>query len=197
MTTFQDFALNCTSLTALDVSGWNTASVTNFQSFVQSCSSLSALDVSGWNTANVTSFQEFIRGCSSLTTLDVSGWNTASVTNFRYFAYNCFSLTTLDVSGWNTANVTNFQYFALNCTSLSALTHGTAFAASPCTNYSVAFQNCALPAANVNSILVDIDNAATSSGTLHINGGTNGAPSGAGATAVTNLTGRSWTVTTN
>ena len=45
------------------------------------CSNLTNLDVSNFNTSNVTSMSEMFSGCSNLTNLDVSNFNTSNVTN--------------------------------------------------------------------------------------------------------------------
>lgn len=55
----------------------------------------------------------------------------------------------------------------------------------------------ALTQAVVNAILVQLDTNGLHNGLLHLEGGTNGAPSGAGATAKTALIGKGWTVFTN
>jgi len=73
--------------------------VTNFSFFAYYCTSLTTLDVSGWDTSSVTFFDNFVRDCSSLTTLDVSNWDTSSVTDFRNFVRDCSSLTTVTVNG--------------------------------------------------------------------------------------------------
>lgn len=145
--------------------------------------------------AGVTSMASYFRGANWLTsipTMDVS-----AVTNFSYFMFSCTSLTTLDVSGWDTGLVTNFQEFARNCTNLTTLAVGTAFDTSPCTNYTNAFTNCALNQASVDAILVSINAAGTSNGTLNINGGTSATPSATGQTATDALRARGWTVTLN
>ncbi|MCI6619635.1 MAG: BspA family leucine-rich repeat surface protein [Prevotella sp.] len=111
----------CSSLTSLDVSNWNTQSVTNMNNTFYGCSSLTSLDVSGWNTQSVTNMNGMFYGCSSLTSLDVSGWNTQSVTNMGNMFYGCSSLTSLDVSNWNTQNVTNMGNMFYQCTSLTSL----------------------------------------------------------------------------
>ena len=100
---------DCSSLTTLDVSDWDTSKVTNMQSMFSSCSSLTTLDVSDWDTSKVTNMQSMFSSCSKLTTLDVSDWDTSSVTNMNYMFDGCSSLTTLDVSKWDTSKVTNMQ----------------------------------------------------------------------------------------
>jgi hypothetical protein len=68
---------------------------------------------------------------------------------------------------------------------------------TPCTNFFNAFYNCALSQTSVDNILVSINTAGTSGGTLTLNGGTSSAPSATGLAAKSALEGRGWTVTTN
>ena len=111
----------CSSLTALDVSGFDTANVTNMYDMFDDCSSLTALDVSGFDTANVTDMGWMFSVCSSLTALDLSGFDTANVTAMSYMFSSCSSLTTLDVSGFDTANVTNMFGMFDGCGKLTQL----------------------------------------------------------------------------
>ncbi len=117
---------NCSSLTSLDVSGWDVSQVTTFFYAFYGCSSLTSLDVSGWDTSKVTSFVYAFYGCSGLTSLDVSGWDTSKVTTFSAAFRGCSSLASLDVSGWDTSKVTTFAYAFYNCSSLSAATYNAA-----------------------------------------------------------------------
>ena len=73
---------------------------------------------------------------------------------------------------------------------------------SKATNYTAAFQNCALTQQSVDNILISIktsvDNMPSlTNGTLDIDGGTSAAPSAAGLAAKTALESAGWTVTTN
>jgi len=65
------------------------------------------------------------------------------------------------------------------------------------TNFTNAFLNCALNQTSVDNILVSINAAGTSNGTLNMTGGTSATPSATGITARTALIARGWTVTTN
>jgi surface protein len=56
------------------------------------CSSLTSLDVSGFDTSNVTDMYGMFYKCSNLTSLNVSGWDTSKVTGMGYMYYNCSSL---------------------------------------------------------------------------------------------------------
>lgn len=71
------------------------------------------------------------------------------------------------------------------------------FGRSPCTVYTNAFTGCSLTQDAINDILISIDDAGTSNGTLDIDGGTNQAPSDDGYDSLVTLEGRGWTINTN
>ena len=59
--------LECTSLTSLDLSGFNTSKVTNMNQLFYPCSSLKTIYVgSGWSTEAVTEGNYIFNGCTSL-----------------------------------------------------------------------------------------------------------------------------------
>ena len=132
---------NCSKLTSLDVSNFNTAKVTSMGSMFCNCSSLTNLDVSNFNTANVTNMYGMFYNCSSLTNLDVSSFNTANVTNMYGMFYNCSKLTSLDVSNFNTAKVTSMGSMFCNCSSLTNLDVSN-FNTANVTNMYGMFSNC-------------------------------------------------------
>lgn len=53
----------CSALTNLDVSNWNTASVTNMYGVFDDCKALTSLDLSTWNTAAVTDMNQMFSSC--------------------------------------------------------------------------------------------------------------------------------------
>ena len=111
----------CSSLTVLDVSRFNTSNVTDMRAMFYNCSSLTNLDVANFNTSKVTNMSYMFRSCSGLTGLDLTNFNTANVTEMSGMFYNCSGLTTLDVSGLNTANVTSMGGMFEDCSSLISL----------------------------------------------------------------------------
>lgn len=74
------------------------------------CSSLTSLNVSGWNTSNVTNMRAMFIGCNSLASLDISSWNTSKVTSMWGMFSNACSLKTLDLNGWDVSKVTDMSY---------------------------------------------------------------------------------------
>ena len=111
----------CPSLTSLDVTHFNTQNVTNMFCVFSHCSSLTSLDVTHFNTQNVTNMGSMFDECSGLTSLDVTGFNTQNVTNMGSMFDGCSGLTSLDVTGFNTQNVTDMYAMFSDCSGLTSL----------------------------------------------------------------------------
>ena len=109
-------------------------------SMFSNCSSLTSLDLSSFNTANVTNMGGMFSYCSSLTSLDLSSFNTSKMTDMGYMFENCQSLTSLDLNNFNTSNVTNMSFMFSGCsklqTQINIMNAGT-------TSYSDMFSNAA------------------------------------------------------
>ena len=73
---------NCSNLTSLDVSNFDTENVTNMSYMFDNCSNLTSLDLSNFNTLNVTDMKSMFSGCSNIESIYVSdAWNTEKVTS--------------------------------------------------------------------------------------------------------------------
>ena len=84
------------------------------------CKSLTKLDVSNWNTSSVTNTSYMFNGCAQLTQLDVSNFDTSSVENMSNMFSNCSKLTQLDVSNFDTGKVTTMSNFIVNASVLQS-----------------------------------------------------------------------------
>lgn len=184
----------CSNLSSIN--GVISSTVSSLNTCFFNCPSLPQIDLSSWPVGSVTDFTRVARACSSVTIFNASGCDVSSVTSFPGCIQACTSLSTLLISGWNPTSATNFQDFARQCTLLSSFPAGI-FDSCPCTNFTDAFFNCALDQTSVDNILVSINAAGTSNGTLDIDGHTSSAPGAAGTAAISDLTGRGWVVTTN
>lgn len=123
---------NMSSLTHLDLSNWNLASLTTLNSFLRYTSSLESvnltgfktdhitnmsqmfmgsgvktLDLSSFNTSNVTDMSLMFRGTPRLTAINLSSFNTSSVTNMKEMFSGASKITDLDLSSFNTSNITD------------------------------------------------------------------------------------------
>ena len=141
VTTMNAMFWECTSLPAVDVSGFDTRNVTDMSWLFSECYELTGLDVSGWNTSNVTTMPGLFGNCSSLTSLDVSHFNTSNVTNMCQLFNGCSGLTSLDVSNFDTSNVTDMSYMFTWCKGLQQLDLS-GFNTSKVTNMSCMFNEC-------------------------------------------------------
>ena len=104
---------SCNSLTSLNVSSFNTSSVTSMSSMFYHMFDLTSLDVSNFDTSSVTFMSSMFVSCRSLTSLDVSNFDTSSVTSMSSMFRFCFSLT--DIVGVENFNIEAFDhYYDLN-----------------------------------------------------------------------------------
>ena len=83
------------------------------------CSKLTTLDVSNFDTSNVTIMWKMFSACSSLTALDVSNFDTSNVTTMNYMFENCSKLT-VDCSHFDISKVTSHDCFKNNAPGVTA-----------------------------------------------------------------------------
>ena len=121
ITSMIEMFANCTNLTTLDVSNWDTSKVTNMIYMFANCINLQTLDLSNFDTSKVTNMDAMFYNCPNLKTLDVSNFSTSKVTSMKNMFYNCFDLQIIDVSKWNTSNVNDMSNLFENCTNLQTL----------------------------------------------------------------------------
>ena len=112
----------CTNLKNIEgINNLNTTEVKDMGAMFRNCSSLTDLDVSGFDTRKVTTMGTMFSGCSKLSTLDVSGFDTKNVTDMYCMFNKCSGLTTLNVSGFDTKNVTNMREMFSGCSKLATI----------------------------------------------------------------------------
>ena len=106
----QNMFLECSNITEIDLSNFNTSQVTNMNSMFFGCSSLTSLILSNFNTSQVTNMNSMFFRCSLLTSLNLSNFNTSQVINMDYMFYGCSSLEYI--------NLINFKETGLNFSSM-------------------------------------------------------------------------------
>ena len=89
---------DCSTLSSLDLSNFNTAIVTNMSYMFFNCANLSSLDLSNFNTAIVSDMSLMFGGCSVLSSLDLSNFYTKEVRDMSYMFSRCSALTTIYAS---------------------------------------------------------------------------------------------------
>jgi len=174
-----------TSFPDLDYSATTTIASTWY-----GCGGLTTFPASSFPVA--TSISQAWRNCTGLTSFGLI--TIPNVTNAKSAWEGCSSL--ISAPSIDFGSVTTLDEAWRNCTSLTTVP-ANVFDNTACIVFNNAFLSCALTATSVNNILISIDAAGQSNGTLGLNGGTSAAPTGAGATAKANLIAKGWTVTTN
>lgn len=96
---------NCQALTNIDLSTFNTSTVTDMSGMFRNCENLKSINLNGVNTGNVYNFSSMFSGCDNLSAIDVSGFDTRNAVSFAQMFQECSSLKKIDVSGFNTEKV--------------------------------------------------------------------------------------------
>ena len=112
---------NCLGIYEIDLSNFNSSSVTNMAYMFRSCSNLVNINFSNFDTSKVTTMEGLFVYCSSLISLDLSSFDTLLVTNIENMFYDCWSLSALNISNWNTQKVEGMSSVFYNCSSLTSL----------------------------------------------------------------------------
>ena len=85
------------------------------------CSGLTSLDVSNFDTSNVTNMGGMFNGCRGLESLNVSNFDTSNVTDMGYMFDQCIRLTSIDLSGSETTKLTSIANMFRECYELKDL----------------------------------------------------------------------------
>ena len=112
---------SCTNLTSLDLSGFDTSAVKDMSYMFYGCSGLISLDLSNFDTLAVKDMSNMFDGCSGLISLDLSNFDTSSVTNMGYMFYDCNSIVGLNLSGFDTSNVIRMDNMFYGCNNIASL----------------------------------------------------------------------------
>ena len=125
VTVLQSLFYGCSSLVSMDLSAWDTSSVTNASYLFANCTSLQDVQLH-WDqtdTQNFITIQNMFQKCKSLVSMEDSGvedWVLPNVTEARSFFWQCTNLQTVDLSKWNPQNIVNLQFFFYECHNLQS-----------------------------------------------------------------------------
>ena len=105
---------DCSSLTSLDLSNFNTSEVLNLHHLFRGCSLLTSLDLSNFDTSKVTTMFCMFKGCSSLTSLNLSNFDTSKVTNMFSMFEGCIKLEYINMFNFdeNSLNISNIDTYS-------------------------------------------------------------------------------------
>ena len=109
---------NLDNLLEVDLSKYDTSSVTSMKQLFFSCKSLISVNLSGLNTSLVTDITEIFSNCTSLTEIDLSSFNTSKVTSMVKSFLGCKNLISVNLSSFDTSKVTDMNYMFAVCENL-------------------------------------------------------------------------------
>ncbi len=121
VTTFHSFLnaadsnVGSMKLSFIDVSDWNTSSVTDMNRMFYGCGSLTKLDLSGWDVRNVTDMDHIFADCFKLAEINFEGWETLKLENADAMFNDCNSITVIDVSDFDTQNLKDVSQMFEGC----------------------------------------------------------------------------------
>lgn len=112
---------DCSNLTQVDLSDFDTSNVTDMCFMFHNCERLKGIELNNFNTSNVTDMSSMFEYCKALAQLDLSNFNTSRVVNMCNMFSGCSNLTMLNLSSFNTSNVVNMNYMFFDCKSLTSI----------------------------------------------------------------------------
>ena len=92
----------CNNIKSLDLTNFNTSSVTNMKYMFYHCESLVSIDLSCFDTSKVKYMNSMFGYCSSLISLNLNNFDTSNVTNMNSMFWYCSSLVSLNLNNFNT-----------------------------------------------------------------------------------------------
>ena len=116
-----DIFSRCSSLTEIDVSGWDVSNVTHGYQIFEGCNSLVELDLSNWDISKFISLSDMFSGCTNLRNVFMLNWNSSNCTSTYRTFYNCKNIKLLDFSNWDFKLVTSMNGMIYGCTSLETI----------------------------------------------------------------------------
>jgi len=131
----------CSGLKDINLSNFNTNKVTYMNGIFYKCSGLTNIDLSNFNTKNVNDMSCMFSYCSGLTNINLSNFNTNKVTDMGSMFSYCSGLTNINLSNFNTNNVTNMSCMFSGCSSLTKINLSN-FNTNNFTNMSFMFFGC-------------------------------------------------------
>ena len=112
---------NCTSLSSIDFSHFNSDFIINTSYLFNKCYNLENIKFPYFNTSNVTNMSHMFGECESIKTLNLNHFNTINVTNMSEMFFCCYKLENLNIENFNTEKVTKMNHMFYQCTLLKNL----------------------------------------------------------------------------
>ena len=116
---------NCRSMVSIPgLSEFDTSNVTTFQGMFGNCAKNGQnlhLDLSKWDTSSVTNMRQMFYYSDALTVEGLENWNVSSLKNTYAMFYYAKAITELDLSGWQPTKLTDARYMFGGCSNLQTI----------------------------------------------------------------------------
>ena len=113
---------DCSNITNIDLSSFDTEQVNDMSYMFKGCSNLESINLSSFKTNNVENMDHMFCYCKNLVELDLSSFDTKNVTNMSCLFYNCVNLEKINIlKTCDTKNVNTMDYMFGNCTNLKEI----------------------------------------------------------------------------
>ena len=109
---------NCSNITEIDLSEFNTSKITETQYMFRGCSSLTSLNLVNFDTSKVTNAYDMFSFCPSLTSLNISHFYTAKFQNIDFMFAGSSSLTSLNLSNFDFSKISWINGIFSDCINL-------------------------------------------------------------------------------
>ena len=135
--------LDCSHLSSIDLTKFNTKEVDNMSCMFANCCSLKEINLSNIDTEKVIDMGCMFYECSSLKEIDLSNFRTKNVINMGCMFKGCNSLEKIDLLNFDTKNVIDIGCMFKECSSLKEINLPN-FITNNVTNMIGIFQDCKL-----------------------------------------------------
>ena len=105
---------NCTEITEIDLTKFDTSLVTDMSYMFSMCYSLSFVNVSNLNTLKVETFENMFFNCTSLTSLNLESFTNPSATSLYRMFYGCKNLEYINIKNFEEIENTNLDSMFYN-----------------------------------------------------------------------------------
>ena len=112
---------NCSSLTNLDLSSFDTFNVIDMSFLFDNCRLIEDINLENLNTSNTVFMRGMFNGCQSLAHINVGNFNTQQVQDMASMFYGCSSLKSLNLTNFITSNVIDMGNMFALCSTLNNL----------------------------------------------------------------------------
>jgi surface protein len=138
---FSQDTTSAAKLVTLDLSGFDTSSVTDMDSMFFSARYLTELDLTSFDTSNVKDFTSFLNRCQRLTGINLSSFDIKAAETMEYMFANCPKLVSLDLTSFVAESALSTAYMFTNDSFLESIAFGS-FGGGNIENMDNMFSHC-------------------------------------------------------